>query len=337
MSAAPDAATIESVQMGELACWRVRTQWAEALIATQGAQLLSYTPHGQPPIVWLSEDAKFLRGQPLRGGVPVCWPWFGDLARNPQPVRDMFAPDAAAPAHGVVRGVEWEPGAATAESGRVVMDFHCHMPNGSGEWKHPADLLIRFRMGETLEIQLCTHNFGDAPITVSQALHTYFAVSDSRQITIEGLEDTTYIDTMRNWEPVTQTGPIRIEGETDRIYTGIDRAIEIVDPGWQRRIHIEASQSRSAVVWNPWVEKAARLSQFPDDAWQRMVCIETARVWDDVLVVAPGKTESMSVTIRVDAAAPAGSATTASTATTATTTAAADSAAGSAASRDAAA
>lgn len=300
MVPAPDTATIEPVQMGELACWRIRTKWAEALIATQGAQLLSYTPYGQPPIVWLSEDAKYLRSQALRGGVPVCWPWFGDLARNPAGVRDMFEPDAVAPAHGVVRAVDWEPGASTAESGRVVMDFHCHMPNGSGAWKHPADLLLRFRMGETLEIQLCTHNFGDAPITVSQALHTYFAVSDSRQISIEGLEDTTYIDTLKNWEPQVQSGPIRIEGETDRIYTGIDRNIEIVDPGWQRRIHLEASQSRSAVVWNPWIEKAARLSQFPDDAWQRMVCIETARVWDDLLVVAPGKTESMSVTIRAE-------------------------------------
>jgi glucose-6-phosphate 1-epimerase len=297
MTSPHNPASIEEIQIGDLPCWRLRTEWAEALITRQGAQLLSYQPHGQPPVVWLSEQAEYKQGQALRGGVPVCWPWFSDLERNPEAVRAMVATVAGAPAHGRVRAMDWDLGAATCEAGTVVIDFHIDLPNGAGPWPHPAELMLRCRLGKSLELELSTHNFGDAPITVSQALHTYFAVSDSRQVVVTGLEDTRYVETLENWEERTQQGPIRITGETDRIYLGLTQPVVITDPGCKRASHVKASNSNSAVVWNPWVDKAARLSQFADDAWQRMLCVETARVWDDLLVVAPGKTETMAVEI----------------------------------------
>jgi glucose-6-phosphate 1-epimerase len=114
---------------------------------------------------------------------------------------------------------------------------------------------------------------------------------------LSGVENAQYIETLANWEERLQQGPIQITGETDRIYLGLAEPLVINDPGWKRAIHIKASNSNSAVVWNPWVDKSARLSQFPDDAWQRMLCVETARVWDDLMVVAPGTTETMAVEI----------------------------------------
>ncbi|MFO6372086.1 D-hexose-6-phosphate mutarotase, partial [Pseudomonas aeruginosa] len=170
-------------------------------------------------------------------------------------------------------------------------------PDGLPGWPHPAALRMLFRFGERLTLRLTSENLGSKPLVLSQALHTYFAVSDSREIAIEGLEGARYIETLENWEERTQHGAVRVKGELDRIYLGLERDLLIKDPRWERSIHLHALDSRSAVVWNPWVDKSRRLSQFADDAWQQMLCIETGRVWDDLMVVAPGRSESFGVQI----------------------------------------
>ena len=153
------------------------------------------------------------------------------------------------------------------------------------------------RFGERLRLEMTTHNLGDKPLPLSQALHTYFAVSDCRQVSIEGLQGNRYLDAMENWEERQQHGVVRFTGETDRVYLDVDKTLVIHDPLWERGIHVKGDGSRSAVVWNPWIDKAARLSQMPDDAWTGMLCIETARVMDDAMSVAPGRSETMSVEI----------------------------------------
>lgn len=297
MTPTPDA-TLEEVLIDELPCWRLRNQFGEAVITSQGAQLLSYTPHGQPPVVWLSEQAQHKKGIGVRGGIPLCWPWFGELARNPETVRAMVQDVDGAPFHGLVRTADWVMAAGTCEAGLVVIDFHLDLPNGIGDWPHPAMLQLRCRLGDALELELSTHNFGDEAITVSQALHTYFAVSDSRHVQLTGLEGTRYLDTLQDWTEQPQAGPVTFTAETDRLYLGITQPVVIHDSQWQRDIHVTAGNSNSAVVWNPWIDKSLRLSQFADDAWQRMLCVETARVADDVMVIAPGKTETLCVQIR---------------------------------------
>ncbi|MNN05383.1 putative glucose-6-phosphate 1-epimerase [compost metagenome] len=287
---------VEQVQIDELPCWRIHTAHGEALIAQQGAQLLSYQPHEQQPLVWLSESAEYKHGQSVRGGVPVCWPWFGNISMNPVEVRGMVEGESG-PAHGLVRGVDWELEDIADELGELTVHFRLNAPHGLPGWPHAAEVSLAMRFGEHLKLELTTHNHGDKPLAISQALHTYFAVSDSREVTIDGLQGARYIETLEDWEERTQHGVVRFTGETDRIYLGLDKPLVIRDPQWQRGIHIQASHSRSAVVWNPWIDKSNRLSQFPDDAWQRMLCIETARVWDDVLNIAPGRSETMSVEI----------------------------------------
>ncbi len=281
-----NTAQVERVELDQLTCWRVRTVHAELLVAQQGAQILSYQPDGQPPLIWLSEQAAYERGQSVRGGVPVCWPWFGDLRCNPPAVQAAYQPGLA-PSHGLVRGLDWqllgidEDGDAVTL--RFVFDSRQHLLPG---WPHAARLQLDIRLGEDLALNLETHNQGDEPLVISQALHSYFAVSDVRQVGVEGLDGCRYLDTLDDWREHRQDGALQFAGETDRIYLGTPARLSIVDPGWGRRIHLDSSGSRSAVLWNPWIDKAKRLSQFAAEAWQGMLCIETANVMEDVVRLA---------------------------------------------------
>lgn len=290
---------VERVELDELVCWRVRTDQAELLVAQQGAQVLSYQQHGEPPLIWLSEQAAYKKGQSVRGGVPVCWPWFGDLARNPPSVQAMHQGGRiGVPAHGPVRGLDWELLGIDTEDSAVRLDFtfssaHDSLPG----WPHAVELQLSIHLDDRLSLSLTSHNLGDTPVALSQALHTYFAVSDIRQASVEGLAGTHYIETLESWLPCQQSGALHFRGETDRIYLNTPAQLSILDPGWKRRIQLHTSGSHSAVLWNPWIDKAQRLSQFADDAWQRMLCIETANVLDDVLQLAPGERQSMAVTL----------------------------------------
>ncbi|MBX6318630.1 D-hexose-6-phosphate mutarotase [Pigmentiphaga sp.] len=291
-------AAVEPCTVGALPCWRLQSPHGQALVARQGAQLLSYTPRGQRPVVWLSDAAAFETGRPVRGGIPVCWPWFGQFDRNPVEVQMMLPKGVDAPSHGFARTLDWEAleAGATPEAARLVLRLD--LPSGWGEWRHAAELVLEIQLDDALTLTLATRNAGLAPLAVSQALHTYFAVSDIDHVEVHGLDGVRYVDTLRDWTSHAQGGALRIEAETDRIYTGIDGALAIRDAGWRRNVHIQPFGSRSAVVWNPWIEKSRRLSQFRPDAWRGMLCIETARAWDDILHVAPGATERMGMTIR---------------------------------------
>jgi glucose-6-phosphate 1-epimerase len=294
--------TITEEKHGELDCVRVRTRFCEALIARQGGHLMQFRHHDQPPLVWLSETAALERGQAIRGGVPVCWPWFGDLTRSPAAVQDMYVGDEA-PFHGMVRALDWQMLTPVIDPNRVQLAFQLSLPDGLPNWPHPAELTLRLNLGEDLGMTLQTRNLGDAPISLTQALHTYFAVSDSREVSLGGFDGCSYLDAMDGWQQKTQEGDILFTAETDRVYLGVGPHLTIDDPGWSRRIHLHTHQSHSAIVWNPWIEKAARLANFPDDAWQRMLCIETARMGEaDVVTIAPGAAHEMGVDIQVEGA-----------------------------------
>ncbi|MDD2059586.1 D-hexose-6-phosphate mutarotase [Pseudomonas sp. GD03860] len=288
---------VESEQHGELNCWRITTDSAELLVAQQGAQVLSYQRLGEPPLLWLSEQAIFKQGKSVRAGVPVCWPWFGSLGRNPQAVQAMYHGNEA-PAHGLVRGRDWQLLAIAEEAGAVRVDFN--LPDTQGDlpgWPHTVELTLSIVMGEQLTVTLTSYNLDNVPVTISQALHSYFAVSDVRNVRVEGVEGLGYIETLANWEQRTQSGALTFAGETDRIYLQSPDSLSIVDPDWNRRIRLTCSGSRSAVIWNPWTDRAAALADMADDGWQRMLCIETANVWDDVVTLAPGASHSSSVSI----------------------------------------
>ncbi len=233
--------------------------------------MLSYRRGDQPPIIWLSEEAAFARGQSVRGGVPVCWPWFGDLSRNPEDVQAMRQADTPAPAHGHVRTLDWQlEGIDAGEQGvTLAFTFDTRTQPLPG-WPHKVGLRLEIRLDDALHLTLASTNHDDHPVALSQALHTYFAVSDIHQVQVEGLADSPYLETLEGWERRTQQGDLRFTGETDRVYLDLPDTLALVDPGWQRRIVLRTEGSRSAVLWNPWIDKARRLSAFaetPGSGW----------------------------------------------------------------------
>jgi len=289
---------VEAVKLDELNGWRISHGQAELLVAQQGAQILSYQLAGQPPLIWLNNEAVFKQGKGIRAGVPVCWPWFGNFARNPDSVQAMRQSSEAATAHGFVRTMNWTLEGIEAEGEAVNVTFSLPRPEGGlPGWPHKVGLSLRIRLGETLQVELISENQDDHPVSISQALHTYFAVSDVRNVQVEGVEGLRYIDTLEDWQSTTQVGSLHFSGETDRIYQDAPAQLSIVDSDWQRRIQLTSSGSRTAVIWNPWIGRASQFSDMADDGWQKMLCIETANVMDDVVTLAPGASHTLGVTI----------------------------------------
>jgi glucose-6-phosphate 1-epimerase len=201
-------------------------------------------------------------------------------------------------AHGLVRAMDWELGSIETEGESLKVEFVLPYPEGGlPGWPHQVGLKLSIRLDEQLHISLTSENNGTEPVTISQALHSYFAVSDVRNVHVEGLDGLSYIETLDDWKTVTQTGDLRFSGETDRIYLNTPPTLSIVDPHWERRIELTSSGSRSAVIWNPWIDRAAAFSDMADDGWQRMLCIETANVMDDVVTLAPGASHTLGVSI----------------------------------------
>lgn len=252
---------------------------ATATIALQGAHVMTWAPRGHKPVVWLSPAAKLAPGKSIRGGVPVCWPWFGPHATEPK-----------LPGHGYARTVPWEvidtralPDGATRLAFRLVESDATR-----AQWPHATPVELHVTVGDALECELVTRNDDPAPVVIGDALHTYFAVSDVRQVGIHGLGGLPYLDKVDGGQRKQQAGPVTIAGEVDRIYLDSVADCLIDDPRWRRRIRISKRNSRSTVVWNPWIEKAEKMGDLGANGYLRMVCVESANAADDVVTIAPG-------------------------------------------------
>lgn len=273
----------QTIHQGELELLRIEGPRCMALFSRQGGQLLSYAQDGLPPLLWSNPLAAYEKGTPIRLGAPICWPWFGDLERNPEAVRTQFGHLAKPSAHGLVRQVDWEVSTMEIGGDHALVVFHTATEQSG------LELCATYRFdAEGMDITLLSTNRQTSSVALSFALHTYFAVSDIAKVLVGGLEGTPYIETLEGWSERLQTGPLRIGGETDRIYFRTPQRIELQDAGLGRVILIEAPDSHSAVVWNPWIDKSRRLNQFGAQDYLGMLCIETARCWSDHLVLAAG-------------------------------------------------
>ena len=271
---------------GGLTVAEVTNAHATATIALQGAHVMTFVPRGEQPLLWLSAFGKFAPGKSIRGGVPICWPWFGP-----------HATESAFPGHGFARTVPWEVLKTEAQAGggtRLVLRI-VQSDATRAQWPHPSDCLCEINVGKTLDIDLVTRNTGPAPIVIGDALHTYFQVSDIRQCTIRGLEGCPYIDKVDGGQRKQQSGAITISAETDRIYLDSVADCLIDDPGLKRRIRINKRNSRSTVVWNPWIVKAAKMGDFGENGYLNMVCVESTNAADDVVTLASGAEHRLQV------------------------------------------
>lgn len=265
---------------GGLLIAEVTTQYGAATIALQGAHVMTFTPAGEQPLIWLSKFAKFGRGKSIRGGVPVCWPWFGPHVSDPK-----------LPGHGYARTVDWRLiQVQSLSDDRVRLEFELEESSATrAQWPHPTSVRNIITVGRALEVELVTTNAGNTPVTIGDAFHTYFTVGDVRQVSIHGLEGCDFLDKVDGGQRKTQSGPVTIGQEVDRIYLNTGNSCEIRDSSMHRRIKISSSGSRSTVVWNPWIEKANKMGDFGPDGYLGMLCVETANAAEDVVQLAPGQ------------------------------------------------
>jgi glucose-6-phosphate 1-epimerase len=271
----------------------------EAHVYLHGAHVTHFQSRGGRPALFLSEKSHFVDGEPgkaIRGGVPICFPWFGANAAEP-----------SAPAHGFARLLAWRCGDVVDEpGGDVVATLHLE-PNAYTRtlFAHDFEATLRVRVGAQLTLDLGVRNTGAAPFAIEEALHSYFAVGDAQRVSITGLETAAYFDKTDGAARKAPEGqPITITRETDRVYPHASGRVTIEDPVWERRIHVDKVGSASTVVWNPWVDKARAMADFGDDEWRRMACVETANVGSDAVTVAPGATQALRATITVESLAP---------------------------------
>ena len=265
---------------GGLPLVQVRNAHAEAVVSLHGAQVLSFRPVGAgADVLFVSERAHFQAGKAIRGGVPVCWPWFG---ADPQGL--------GRPSHGIARTRLWSVrGTASTPEGETEITLGLvDTPETLAIWPHAFHLALQITVGATLQLALTTRNTGEAPFAITQALHSYFTVGDIAMTTVTGLDGCHYTDKAAGGAVKQQAGAVAFAAEVDRIYTGAPAELALVDGALQRSVHIHAEGSRTAVVWNPWATLAAGMADLQDDEYRRFVCMETANAGDEVVTVPPG-------------------------------------------------
>jgi glucose-6-phosphate 1-epimerase len=254
---------------------------ARALISLYAGQVLSFLRAGEPEdLLFLSKRAYFQPGKAIKGGIPVCWPWFG-----PDPE------GRGRPTHGFVRNRDWQVlGSAREDDGTtsvrlgITPDEEIH-----ALWPHPFALSLEINVGRSLTLSLATFNPDTVPLTITQGLHSYFRVGDVSRVRVRGLGGKSYIDKLDDGAVKTQEGTVTIGGEVDRIYTGVDHELVIDDPVFGRRIRIAAEGSDSAVIWNPGAATAAAMADLGDEEYKGMLCVETTNAGPDAVQIIPGE------------------------------------------------
>jgi len=270
----------------------ITTQGATAAITPYGAHLLSCTfAADSQELLFLSQKAIFKAGTPIRGGVPICWPWFG-----PDPQK-LGRSD-----HGLARTRMWDvaSSALTADSGCTITFSLTDTPETYALWPHRFRLTLTLTVSKTLTMELTTYNLGDTPMELTQALHSYFAAGDISQTTITGLEGYTYADKTDGGAENTQIGPIRIDAETDRVYPFDGKDIILHDDVLKRKIRIKSEGSKTAVVWNPWSRICEEKADLGKEDYKKTVCIETANAGNDIITVQPGENRTLMAVYSVE-------------------------------------
>lgn len=272
---------------------QIASDLATAEIYLHGAHVTHFQPRSSPhPVLWMSKSSLFKPDKAIRGGVPICFPWFG-----PKP------DDAKAPAHGFARVRDWTVESVERDpAGAVVATFGLKSDDATKRsWN--ADFVARYivMIANELSLRFTVQNRGRERVRYEAALHSYFTVGDIRRTEVRGLESASYLDRLQPGKTFTQDHiPIRFDRETDRTYINTDAVTTIVDPVLERRIINRKFNSQSTVVWNPWIDKAKAMADFGDDEWPGMLCIETANAGPNAVELEPGQSHSMSAIISVE-------------------------------------
>lgn len=269
----------------------IQNTQATALISLQGAHLMDWTLKNGEKIIWLSEDAIFAKGKSVRGGIPVCWPWFGAHDNN-----------TSYPAHGFARTVLWQvTETKPLSSGETQITFRLDSSQCDDAiqkmWPQPTVLEYILTLGKTLTLELTTYNNSEQIITLGQALHTYFNVADIAETTVYGLEGRDYLDKPDSFKRKTQSGPVRINAKVDRIYLQTDD--DVVIDNTKRKITIKKQGSHSTIVWNPGKKVADNMGDLGENGFMKMLCVESANAAEDTVMIEAGGQHTLRVSYDV--------------------------------------
>lgn len=236
---------------------RMENEFSSTLVSVYGGHVIEFKLPDSEDVLWMSAKSLFEQGSPMRGGVPVCFPWFG------------AAPEGKSGSHGCVRNAMWDVAAAgiAPEGGNFVTLYF-----DGGDF----ELYYTVTANHTLTLSLEVNNPGVADFHFGGALHTYFNISDAGNVVVEDLDGVSYLDTVVNENGI-QNGALKIDREIDRMFRSCG-SVRIVDPGFKRIIHIDKYGSDSTVVWNPWIDKSRRMPDFGDEEYHTMLCVEAGKV-----------------------------------------------------------
>lgn len=287
-----DTFGISGVEFKELApCYPVIyivNGFSDACIALHGAHVMSFTPKSHEPLLWLSDAAIYREGKAIRGGIPICWPWFGDH------------PDNCLPAHGFARNQFWQLVSIVEniEKETVVTLTLSDSEMSRAIWPHKFTLEVTIAVGKSLSVSLKTVNKDEKPFSITSALHSYLNVGDIQKTEVFGLANVFYRDKLSNDQVFMQTGSLHFDRELDRIYghSGDDE-IRVSDSTNTREIVVGKSGSQSTVIWNPWIDKSSKMTDFEEGGYRHMLCVEAANTCDCNIVVEPGESHTLATII----------------------------------------
>lgn len=261
-----DTRHTEQIEAHGLKAVRLKACGSEALVYLHGAHVASFRTSEHGELLWVSEKAVYAAGKAIRGGIPLCFPWFGAHQSEPQ-----------LPAHGFARTREWRFEGSEMHGDNVVAELSLVSDAATlSAFPHAFVARLRLSVGRELSVALEVENVSSSPFDYEVALHTYLGVSDVRQVHVSGLAGARYDDKVNGQRGVIEgDAALRIGAETDRVYESTAR-VSIDDPGRKQRLIVDKTSSSTTVVWNPWIEKAKRMADFGDDEWPSMLCIEAA-------------------------------------------------------------
>lgn len=248
----------------------INNEHAEAEIYLHGANLTHFQPKGEAPVIFHGKETIFSASKTVHAGIPICWPWFG-----PHPT------DSTKPQHGFVRDMCWKLKSANmlkTNETEVVLSLK-ESAKTLALWPYAFELELTFTVGRSLSVSLKTTNSADTAFTLTQALHTYFAVSDIDSIRSQGIEGTPFIDYADAKKEKTESEPLHVSRMTNRVYVPTQATCRIIDPLLKRTIIIEKEGSNSTTIWNPWQESG--IHDLPGDVYRKFLCIETTNALSD--------------------------------------------------------
>ena len=278
-----------SAGSGELPRVQITSSLAQGEMYLHGAQVTSWKPAGADEVLFLSTRSRWEEGQAIRGGIPVCFPWFRAKQDDPK-----------APAHGFARTTAWQL-EALAESGNgvtVTMSTE-NSPRTQLWWPGEFRLVHRVTFGSELRLELEVTNTGKTPLRFEEALHTYNRVADVHDVRVQGLDGVRFLDNIDSNKEKAQSGDFAPAAQTDNAYLNTQNAVDLLDPKMRRRIHLEKANSLTTVVWNPWREGAQGMRDLGDGEWAQFLCVEASNILSSAVNLEPAQQHTMTAVIAV--------------------------------------